>query len=87
MSRALRILHVGNGKAFKIKAIADAFVARGHDVHMVAIPPAPGEWSGVTWHRLPDVSLPGQAKVAARMLQFRTLARKLRPDIVHAHNA
>ena len=40
MTRKLRILHIGNGKAFKIKAIADAFVERGHDVHMVAIPPA-----------------------------------------------
>jgi glycosyltransferase involved in cell wall biosynthesis len=87
MGERLRILHVGNGKAFKIKAIVDAFVSRGHDVHMVPIPPIDGGWPGVTWHRLPEVSAPGQAKVLARFLQVRRLARALKPDIVHAHNA
>lgn len=83
----MRILHIGNGRAFKIKAIADAFVTRGHDVHMMPIPPSDGAWNGVTWHRMPDPRVPGRAKVLGRMLQARSLARGLRPDIVHAHNA
>jgi glycosyltransferase involved in cell wall biosynthesis len=87
MSGSLRILHIGNGKAFKIKAIVDAFVARGHELHMVPIPPAAGQWDGVTWHNLPDPVVPGQAKVAARMYQVRKLAARVRPDVVHAHNA
>ena len=41
----------------------------------------------MTWHRLPDVPVPGQAKVLARMFQIRRLVRRLRPDVVHAHNA
>lgn len=82
-----RILHIGNGKAFKIKSIADAMVERGHDVHMLPIPPIDGHWDGVTWHRLPDPAMPGQAKVAARLLQVRRFARRLQPDVVHAHNA
>ncbi|HEY6213080.1 MAG TPA: glycosyltransferase, partial [Vicinamibacterales bacterium] len=83
----MRILHIGNGRATKIKLIADAFVARGHDVHMVSIPPSDGDWRGVTWHRLTDASVPGKARVLARMLQVRSLVQRLRPDVVHAHNA
>jgi len=83
----MRILHVGNGRAFKIKAIADAFVARGHDVHMVPIPPMDGAWDGVTWHRLPEPPVPGKARVLVRALQLRKLVRRLVPDVVHAHNA
>jgi glycosyltransferase involved in cell wall biosynthesis len=83
----VRILHIGNGRAFKIKAIADAFVARGHDVHMMPIPPVAGNWEGVRWHHLPNSVMPGKAKVIARLLQVRKLVRRLRPDVVHAHNA
>jgi glycosyltransferase involved in cell wall biosynthesis len=83
----MRILHIGNGRAFKIKAIADAFVARGHDVHMAPIPPIDGNWEGVTWHRLSDPPMPGKAKVLARLIQMRSLVRRLKPDVVHAHNA
>ena len=83
----LRILHIGNGKAFKIKAIVDAFVSRGHELHLVSIPPMDGNWAGVTWHNLPEPQVPGQVKVLARMLQIRKLARRLKPDVVHAHNA
>ncbi len=84
---SLRIVHIGNGRAFKIKAIADAFVERGHDVHMIPIPPLAQAWDGVASHRLPEPRLPGPAAVAARFHQLRTLVRRLKPDIVHAHNA
>lgn len=87
MTQPLRILHIGNGRAFKIKAIVDAFVERGHDVHMVPIPQIDQTWEGVTWHRLPEPAVPGQVKVIARFLQLRKLARRLKPDVVHAHNA
>jgi glycosyltransferase involved in cell wall biosynthesis len=87
MSARLTILHIGNGRAFKIKAIADAFVQRGHDVHMVPIPPIDGNWDGVTWHCLPNPAVPGRAQVVARSLQLRRLAHRLKPDVVHAHNA
>jgi L-malate glycosyltransferase len=83
----LRILHIGNGNAFKIKAIVDAFVQRGHELHMAPIPPMESRWEGVTWHCLPPTSAPGQTKVIARMVQLRSLSRRLQPDIVHAHNA
>jgi glycosyltransferase involved in cell wall biosynthesis len=87
MRDRLRILHIGNGEAFKIKAIVDAFVERGHEVHMVPIPAIEGNWEGVTWHRLPNTVMSGRAKVVARLLQVRRLARRVRPDVVHAHNA
>ena len=87
MGRALKILHVGNGKAFKIKAIVNAFRQRGHEVHMVPIPATGDGWDGVAWHRLPSLPIPGQAQVLARMFQVRALARSLKPDVVHSHNA
>lgn len=87
MSSALRILHIGNGRAFKIKAIVDAFRLRGHEIHVVPIPPIELAWEGVTWHCLPTLSVLGPAKVVARLFQVRRLVSKLRLDIVHAHNA
>jgi len=83
----LRILHIGNGKAFKIKAIVDAFLKKGHEIHMVPVPPNKGEWQGVTWHSLRIPRLPSLLKVPAQLFQVRRLALRLRPDVVHAHNA
>jgi len=85
--RRLRILHIGNGRAFKVRAIVGAFLERGHRIHMVPIPPVSDGWKDVSWHYLEPARFPGQAKVAARLLQVRRLARRIRPDIVHAHNA
>jgi len=87
MRNRLRILHIGNGRAFKIKAIVDAFVQRGHEIHMLPVPPSDDGWDGVAWHRLSPSPLPGRARVLALMLQARRLAQRLQPDIVHAHNA
>lgn len=87
MSRKLRILHIGNGAAFKIRAIIEGLLARGHEIHMAPIPPSDRPLTGVTWHRLPDSPLPGSTKVLHRMLQMRRLARAIEPDVVHAHNA
>ncbi len=87
MSRTLRILHIGNGRAVKIKAIIDAFLKRRHEVHMIPIPPVDQGWEGVTWYDLPTPPVPGPAKVLPRLFQVRRLAQRLRPDVVHAHNA
>ena len=87
MRGKLRLLHIGNGRAFKIKSIVDALLKRGHEIHMIPIPPSDMGWEGVTWHCLADSPVPGKAKVPARLLQVRRLAHRLRPDVVHAHNA
>lgn len=87
MSRKLRVLHIGNGKAFKIRAIVDGLRARGHEMHMVPIPPSAEGFDGATWHQLPDSRLPGGTQVIERMLRLRGLVRRLKPDVVHAHNA
>jgi glycosyltransferase involved in cell wall biosynthesis len=87
MNRPLRVLHIGNGRAFKIRAIIEGLSARGHEIHMVPIPPIPQPFSGVVWHCLPASSLPGRLATLQRFFQLRGLARRLRPDLVHAHNA
>jgi glycosyltransferase involved in cell wall biosynthesis len=87
MTPPLKILHIGNGTAFKIKAIVDAFLERGHEIHMIPLPAVEEKWAGVTWHQLPKLRVPSWAATAARFLQLRRLAQRLRPDVVHAHNA
>jgi glycosyltransferase involved in cell wall biosynthesis len=79
-------MHIGNGAAFKIRAIIEGQLARGHEIHMAPIPPAESKLAGVTWHCV-DSSLPGPLRTLHRMLALRRLARRLQPDIVHAHNA
>jgi glycosyltransferase involved in cell wall biosynthesis len=86
-NRPLRVLHVGNGKAFKIRAIIEGLSARGHEIHMVPVPPIPPAFAGAVWHCLPASALPGQLGTLHRFFQLRGLARRLRPDLVHAHNA
>lgn len=87
MSRPLRVLHLGNGKAFKIRAIIDGLLARGHEIHMVPIPPIEAGFPGVIWHRLPDSVFPGKLGTLQQFFSLRTLVKRVRPDVVHAHNA
>lgn len=87
MSRRLRILHIGNGRAFKIHAILRGLLARGHEIHMVPIPPSTGGMEGVVWHVLEDSPLPGRAGILHSMFRLRRLVARLNPDIIHAHNA
>ena len=87
MSAPLRVLHIGNGSAFKIRAIIDSQLERGYDAHLVPIPPAPTTYRNVTVHTLPASSLPGKLKVFAGFLAVRRLVKRLQPDVVHAHNA
>jgi glycosyltransferase involved in cell wall biosynthesis len=86
MNSKLKILHLGNGRAFKIKAIIDASLKRGHEIHMIPIPPVDNSWEGVNWHCLPNPPIPGSTKVLVKLIQVRHFARRLRPDVVHAHN-
>ena len=87
MNAPLRVLHIGNGAAFKIRAIVDSQAARGYDVHMMPIPASSVTWPNVTVHPLPPSKLPGKLKVFAGFFAIRRLVNELRPDVVHAHNA
>ena len=86
-NRPLRVLHVGNGRAFKIRAIIEGLSARGHEIHMVPVPPISPTFAGAVWHCLPASPLPGRFGTLHRFFQLRSLARRLRPDVIHAHNA
>ena len=87
MTRRLKILHIGNGRSFKIKAVVDASLQRGHEVHMVPVPPVVDGWADVTWHCLASPALLSTTATLVRFLQVRHLARRLQPDVIHAHNA
>ena len=84
MTRKLRLLHIGNGGAFKIKAIVDAMLARGHEVHVVPVPPMAKAFAGTVWHEMPSGAGLG---TLTRLLRVRRLISRIRPDVVHAHNA
>src|SRR5690606_14410059 len=86
MSTALRVLHLGNGAAAKIHAILRGLERRGHEIHMVPIPPAPPALGGVRWHD-GGAADGGRIAVLRRMWQVRALVKRVQPDIVHAHNA
>ncbi|RJQ53807.1 MAG: hypothetical protein C4526_06230, partial [Nitrospiraceae bacterium] len=83
----LKILHVGNGKAFKIKAIASFFKQRGHDVHFIPVPPTDERWDGIIYHELRPFGIFSKIQVLKNIFAVRKIVRDISPDIVHAHNA
>ena len=46
----LKILHIGNGNAYKTKAIATYFQARGHEIHFVSTAETDERWPGIQYH-------------------------------------
>lgn len=85
--RKLRILHIGNGAAFKIRAIVEFMRDRGHEMHFIPTPPSPERWEGVEYHVIPARKAASRLDVVRRMLEARRVVREVAPDIVHAHNA
>lgn len=84
---AMRICHISLGTFNHIGPYLDYFKAAGHEVTFVSMSPGPDR--GVPTY---DVGLGGEYsetrgkwKYPISMLRARTLIRKLRPDIVHAH--
>lgn len=83
----LRILHIGNGNAFKINAIMRFFRDRGHDIHFIPMPPPEAPLGGVEHHLLPPFGRLSKVRVLRNIFSIRNIARKLKPDILHCHNA
>jgi glycosyltransferase involved in cell wall biosynthesis len=87
MSRRLKILHIGNGKAFKIKAILDFLKDRGHEIHFIPIPSSEQRWDGISYYTLPPIGRFSKIQVLKNIFSVRRLVKEINPDIVHAHNA
>ncbi len=85
--KTLRILHIGNGNAFKIKAIIRFFRDRGHDIHFIPMPPSEASMEGIEYHPLPPFGRFSEIQVLRNIFSVREMVRKIRPDIVHCHNA
>ena len=83
----MRILHIGNGFAFKIKAIISFLRDRGHEIHFIPIPSAKESWEGITYHHLPPIGRFSKLQVIRNMLLIKKMVRAMKPDIIHAHNA
>jgi L-malate glycosyltransferase len=77
----LRILYVSDALSIHTRRWAEAFRDAGARVHVASFRAA--EIPGVMVHRLPDGGL-GRAGYLLAVPALRRLARRLRPDIVHA---
>jgi glycosyltransferase involved in cell wall biosynthesis len=82
----LKILHIGNGNAFKIRAILKFLTDRDHDIHFIPLPQGAEKWDGVTYHIFPPVGRFSKLQVIKNMLAARQIAKKIKPDIIHAHH-
>jgi glycosyltransferase involved in cell wall biosynthesis len=85
--KKLKILHIGHGKAFKIKAILSFFRDRGHEIHFIPMPPIENKWEGIVLHRLKPFGRFSKIQVLKNILLIRRILKKIKPDIIHAHNA
>jgi len=89
----VRLLYVGNLRSVHVQRWLRFFAERGHEVHLLTPPaggtPAPRMHVHVgrslrTGRRALDY-VANAALLAPRVLRFRALVRRIRPDIVHAH--
>lgn len=81
----MRILLVAAASSVHVMRWANAFVERGHHVHLASQhDPVPGFQAGVVLHRLPHLA--GLGYLINRSA-LRRLKRTLRPDVVNAHYA
>jgi glycosyltransferase involved in cell wall biosynthesis len=85
--KMLKILHIGNGKAFKIKAIVSFFRDRGHEMHFIPTPPVDERWDGVIYHNLAPFGRFSKFQVLRNIHIIRHISKKIQPHIIHAHTA
>lgn len=51
MNSRPRSLHIGNGRVFRIRTIADAFLKQGHKIQTGPRSSVEEGWEEVTWQR------------------------------------
>lgn len=85
--KKLKILHIGNGKAFKIKAIISFFRDRGHEIHFIPMPPTEARWEGIVYHSLQRFGRFSKLQVLRNIFSIRRIVKSIEPDIIHCHNA
>jgi glycosyltransferase involved in cell wall biosynthesis len=85
--KKLRVLHIGNGKAFKIKTIIDFFKERGHEIHFIPTPPTDERWEGIIYHQLKPFGKFSKLQVLKNIFHVRKIVKEIKPDIIHAHTA
>lgn len=79
----MRLCFIGPAESTHTQRWLQAFVARGHQVHLVALPGERADLEGVTLHPLPDG--PAKLRFARWTLGLRRILAQIRPDVLHAH--
>jgi glycosyltransferase involved in cell wall biosynthesis len=77
----MRILYVSDAASIHTRRWAEAFRDAGDEVHVASF--RPSDIAGVIVHRLPTLGL-GKAGYLAAVPVLHKLAKRIRPDVVHA---
>ncbi len=79
----MKLCYVAPGRSVHTERWLSAFVERGHQVHLIALPGEEASIEGVTIHRLSE----GRPKMrfVSWTLAARRILRTVRPDILHGH--
>lgn len=79
----MRLCYLAPAASMHTQRWLQAFVERGHDVHLMTLPGEQGAIAGVHVHRLP------QGRPKLRFVQWvraaRHIVRHVQPDVLHAH--
>lgn len=78
----MRIATLGNAAVIHTQRWVEHFRARGHEVRVWSLEPAPGAFAS---HALPSAPLPGALRYPLAALAARDAIRAFAPDVVDAH--
>jgi glycosyltransferase involved in cell wall biosynthesis len=79
----MRLCFIGPAHSIHTQRWLQAFVDRGHQVHLVTLPGESVTLDRVTVHPLPDG--PAKVRFARWALSLRRILAGIRPDVLHAH--
>ena len=79
----MKLCFIGPAESTHTQRWLQAFVARGHQVHLATLPGEKANLEGVTLHPLSDG--PPKLRFVRWTLGLRRILTEIRPDVLHAH--
>src|SRR5512139_1858658 len=79
----MRLCYIAPSDSIHTERWLNAFVERGHEVHLIVLPGEARKMEGVILHPLPN----GYPKIpfARWVLTARKIIKQIRPDVLHGH--
>ena len=86
--KKLKLLHFGNPDSFKNNYICQFFIDRGHEVQFSSHREPKKPLKGMEYHILKtDILKFPKVKVLELIIKTRKVISKVKPDVIHVHNA